>query len=1683
MRFVLVHNLSFRFRFCLFLVNHTDLVRCKSFSSFFSGIHLNASNGKYAYFQSNECILSRLRGDTEISVKCNTAKDVALNLIDGCVTKMVIAYGCQIGEAREGNETQLEGKEQQGNSFGTFIQALQQDTCKCIEIRMEGNNNMSVSNEEFIHSEIVQQSKYSLNTILYRVNQEKRIEKNPGVVGENRDQMNNQLNQQSVQEDAVCGWEDNAIENTQTWFHNVRNTATTSSHTLVRPTTTPRAPTVPLLSLPPPKQTKQARKDLIFVHLRKCGGTSVVRALKKVARRSSSIHFPTFHRNGNAWENNQLVRYWLPDEGLPTQFTNINLNDDDHISFPSSLSSSSASSASSASSFSSSSTARFEAVEGKKTAPKTNTTPSTSSALTTTTKYNFHTWEWGGFSKQFKHCQTLSNCEMLIMLREPWSRFLSEFFFYPDEDKARFYFSTGSTGTQNASSSNASASVPSLLPLTKEVMSNMPFTTWTALHLYWSRDTGIPFRVSINKPNYYVRMLNGLSNSPNVLLNVTHLNEAKRILCLIGNVMVLEDPSTYELLRKYGCKPDEEESSTLLPKANASNTKNRNMKRIDVKRSQWESINVYDCELYAWWNIEQQKNKMRTTTATTTAITTTTTAATATTTTTTTLHFWDDASFSKRWNYRYRPAFIFNALRERGYQAARTEQERKHALKVEEVFGVARIFHKTKQMKVVQPVPGILHVPRSVFNVQKLCDKDFEHYGWFVKGSPSCGGKDVIYCTTLAMLHSVYNEMMGIIGIDEIVCSQHVPVPRTWNHKKTDLRIFGYVDSRNNLYIQTHAGIRTCSQEWHPHSIELDVQLTNTSREGTMCSTKDHWPWEHLHSWENCRNELVVPLVREYWEQTHTFYPMRPQTLSFDMMLSDEDGPNKPPKMYFIEVNANGISKPSGYLHKLKLSTCRDLVEIEHQWRIDNNEKQQREFSSSSIPTPIPSSGGYINIQWSTQTNELSSPAQNTTSIAFCNTLPVPPSSSWIQSIQPLPETVPMTLEEELCHLNAIDIVIPIKQEAYTLRSVLASVHEFYHPRTIYLVAPNSVLNTVERLMTDWEELKTCTIVLIDEHDFFFKSHGFDRTNLEIHFNAMLHNRTTTTHTTHTTHTTTTSEGIKDREFGWWYQQLIKLGAGQCIPGLSPIFVVWDADLIPVKRWPLLVWKNKLKQTALPIVAVLQQKSKRKDIYYQYGMALNDLFRSSSSMAVPYQPTDVNNNSSDNGSSSGGEGTFITHHMVFDQQVLDNMLQSITTANSSISWPIQILNLILKYNRFSEYLTYSSYALQREKLSYHKYSAFGKHGVRVRGGGGTIMHQLMALQNTQTSTGIKRSDILQWCHESSNHEMSYVQLDHCYQNLSKIGMKMKLATPLVHQRLDTQRPHHNGEWTYLNHYCTKRDDAKNQKICLRGKHWWDVFTRIGAIFIHVPKNAGTTIEFILENRFKNTNDEAGNEKDLLQPRSQHFTASEFQRQWPTKFALLPSFAILRDPVDRFISAFNYVSNGGNGGLIDTECARRLNHRTPNWFINTVLSRSIDPSTRQPIPGYWSLCAHNSCDKSHQRSGIPVHFVPQFMFCCDKNGVSKVTALFTMEDVDSGACINRMNAIVKEKGSSGSGAFPLWNTSMHSNKRMRVTKDLLDGENKKIWTKEDFDDQMVARLLEIYQMDVKLIESVLASREN
>ena len=41
------------------------------------------------------------------------------------------------------------------------------------------------------------------------------------------------------------------------------------------------------------------------------------------------------------------------------------------------------------------------------------------------------------------------------------------------------------------------------------------------------------------------------------------------------------------------------------------------------------------------------------------------------------------------------------------------------------------------------------------------------------------------------------------------------------------------------------------------------------------------------------------------------------------------------------------------------------------------------------------------------------------------------------------------------------------------------------------------------------------------------------------------------------------------REFGWWLQQVIKLGVPTAVANLSSPYIVWDADLFPTTPWPL----------------------------------------------------------------------------------------------------------------------------------------------------------------------------------------------------------------------------------------------------------------------------------------------------------------------------------------------------------------------------------------------------------------------------------------------------------------------------------------------------------------------------------
>lgn len=80
----------------------------------------------------------------------------------------------------------------------------------------------------------------------------------------------------------------------------------------------------------------------------------------------------------------------------------------------------------------------------------------------------------------------------------------------------------------------------------------------------------------------------------------------------------------------------------------------------------------------------------------------------------------------------------------------------------------------------------------------------------------------------------------------------------------------------------------------------------------------------------------------------------------------------------------------------------------------------------------------------------------------------------------------------------------------------------------------------------------------------------------------------------------------------------------------------------------------------------------------------------------------------------------------------------------------------------------------------------------------------------------------------------------------------------------------------------------------------------GIVFIHVPKNAGTTIS-----------------TQLYGGHIGHRAARFYRACDPAFFASHPSFAISRDPVSRFRSAFHYARAGGSPDVPASDAVRRF----------------------------------------------------------------------------------------------------------------------------------------------------------------
>src|SRR5262249_40667715 len=100
---------------------------------------------------------------------------------------------------------------------------------------------------------------------------------------------------------------------------------------------------------------------------------------------------------------------------------------------------------------------------------------------------------------------------------------------------------------------SSSSSSPVLVP---EQRKGITASEWIRQKLYWHRDNQSAFRVSINRPNFYVRMLCGLACCPDVVLTSDHLKQAKLVLDRFQGIIILEDEESHSFLKRYGYPND-----------------------------------------------------------------------------------------------------------------------------------------------------------------------------------------------------------------------------------------------------------------------------------------------------------------------------------------------------------------------------------------------------------------------------------------------------------------------------------------------------------------------------------------------------------------------------------------------------------------------------------------------------------------------------------------------------------------------------------------------------------------------------------------------------------------------------------------------------------------------------------------------------------------------------------------------------------------------------------------------------------------------------------------------------------------------------------------------------------------------------------------------------------------------
>ena len=139
-----------------------------------------------------------------------------------------------------------------------------------------------------------------------------------------------------------------------------------------------------------------------------------------------------------------------------------------------------------------------------------------------------------------------------------------------------------------------------------------------------------------------------------------------------------------------------------------------------------------------------------------------------------------------------------------------------------------------------------------------------------------------------------------------------------------------------------------------------------------------------------------------------------------------------------------------------------------------------------------------------------------------------------------------------------------------------------------------------------------------------------------------------------------------------------------------------------------------------------------------------------------------------------------------------------------------------------------------------------------------------------------------------------------------------------------------------------------------------IYHHIKTIFVHVPKAAGTSIERHLRK----------SEKDVV---GGHTTALGFRRKYPEEFASYFKFAVVREPVERFISAYRYLKQMPVHAALNNQIVHDC--ESIEEFVEKARA---SPAILEKI----------------------VHLLPQHRFVCDPQGAILVDSVFRFENLEN-----------------------------------------------------------------------------------